>query len=51
VVGGLVERARIELDAGRPAESYWWATVAMSALGMTEEAVAAAVVPAEGPRQ
>jgi hypothetical protein len=51
VVGRLVERARTELDAGRAAESYWWATVAMSALGMTEEAVAAAVVPAEGPRQ
>lgn len=42
VVAALIERARRELDAGRPAEAFWWAGVALPALGMTEEAIAAA---------
>jgi hypothetical protein len=37
----LVKRARRELDAGRPNEAYWWAGVALNALGIAEEAVAA----------
>jgi hypothetical protein len=42
-VQALVEKARRELDAGRPAEARWWANVAMNALGMSDDAVAAAV--------
>ena len=30
----LVDRARRELDTGRPAEAMWWTSVAMDALGM-----------------
>jgi hypothetical protein len=41
-VATLIERARRELDAGRPAEAFWWAAVALPAMGMTEEAIAAA---------
>lgn len=40
VVAGLIERARRELDAGRSAEAHWWASVALGAMGMTDEAVA-----------
>jgi hypothetical protein len=50
VVFTLVERARRELDAGRTAEAYWWASVALRALGMTEESIVAAKTPAEGTR-
>ena len=42
VVAALIKRARRELDAGRPAEAFWWAGVALPAMGMTEEAIAAA---------
>lgn len=38
----LIDKAARELDAGRPAEAYWWATAALSSLGMTDEAIAAA---------
>lgn len=50
VVAALIERARRELDAGRPAEAFWWAGVALPALGMTEEAIAAAATPKEEER-
>lgn len=50
VVAALVERARRELDAGRPAEAYWWAAVALPAMGMTEEAIAAAASNEEARR-
>ena len=43
----LIDKARRELDAGRTADAYWWAAVALNALGMTDEAVAAATRPAE----
>ncbi len=36
----LVDKARRELAAGRGAEAYWWASVALNALGMTDEAIA-----------
>jgi hypothetical protein len=49
-VAALVERARRELDAGRPAEAFWWAGVALPAMGMTEEALAAVAQPKEGTR-
>ena len=49
-VAALVERARRELDAGRPGEAFWWAGVALPALGMTEEALAAVTQPKEGTR-
>ncbi|MFH1267482.1 MAG: hypothetical protein ABIK89_17300 [Planctomycetota bacterium] len=39
-VTGLVERARRELAADRPAEAQWWASTALAAMGMTVEAVA-----------
>jgi hypothetical protein len=42
VVAALIERARRELDAGRPAEAFWWAGVTLPAMGMTEEAISAA---------
>jgi len=38
----LIEKARRQLDAGRTDEAYWWASVALNALGMTDEAIAAA---------
>ena len=41
-VTGLVEKARRELKAERPAEAHWWASVALSAMGMTAEAIAQA---------
>lgn len=50
VVAALVERARRELDAGRPGEAYWWAAVALPALGMTEEAIAATATSKEEER-
>ncbi|MCX6907544.1 MAG: hypothetical protein NTY01_05820 [Verrucomicrobia bacterium] len=50
VVAALIERARRELDAGRPAEAFWWAGVALPAMDMTEEAIAAAATPAEETR-
>ncbi len=46
----LVGRARRELDAGRVAEAWWWASVALRALDMTEDAVAGAG-SAEGARR
>lgn len=47
----LVEKARRELDAGRPAEALWWASAALAAMGMTEDAIAQATEtsPAETP--
>jgi hypothetical protein len=50
VVSALIERARRELDGGQPAEALWWAGVALPAMGMTEEAIAAAAKPAEEER-
>lgn len=41
----LLQKARRELEAGRPAEAYWWASVALNALGMSDEAIAAATEP------
>jgi len=41
-IASLVERARRELDAGRPGDACFWAGVALNALGMADEAVAAA---------
>ena len=38
----LVEKARRELDAGRTDEAHWWASVALNALGMTDQAIDAA---------
>ncbi|KKK80532.1 hypothetical protein LCGC14_2822560, partial [marine sediment metagenome] len=35
----LVRKARRELNAHNPAEAYWWASVALSALGMTDDAI------------
>ncbi len=35
----LVKKARRELDAGRPADAYWWASVSLSALGLTDDAI------------
>jgi hypothetical protein len=41
----LVDRARREATSGQPEEAYWWATVALAALGMSEEEIAAVGVP------
>ncbi len=38
----LIDRAEGHLDAGRPDEAYWWATVALNSLGMADDAVDAA---------
>jgi len=46
----LIERARRELDGGQAAEALWWAGVALPAMGMTEEAIAAAANPEEEER-
>jgi hypothetical protein len=40
VVSGLVKKARRELEAGRPAEAHWWASLALEAMGMTGPAIA-----------
>jgi len=40
VVSGLVQKARRELEAGRPAEAHWWASVALGAMGMADQPVA-----------
>ena len=37
----LIQKARHELEAGRPDEAAWWASVAMDALGMTGDTLAA----------
>ena len=37
----LVERVRREAKSGRLEEAYGWATVALAALGMSEEEIAA----------
>ena len=46
----LIERARRELDGGQAAEALWWAGVALPAMGMTEEAIAASAKPEEEQR-
>lgn len=46
-VTALIEKSRRELDANRPTEAYWWASVALSALGMTDSAIATATETAE----
>jgi hypothetical protein len=38
----VIKRARRELEGGSPGAASWWATVALNALGMTDEAVRAA---------
>jgi hypothetical protein len=38
----VIKRARRELDGGSPGAASWWATVALNALGMTDEAIRAA---------
>lgn len=38
-LAALVKKARRELDADRPAEAYWWASVSLSALGLNENAI------------
>lgn len=42
----LLDKARLELAAGRAAEAYWWASVALNALGMTDESIDLATVDA-----
>jgi hypothetical protein len=37
----LIQKARQELDAGRVDEAGWWASVAMAALGLTHDTLAA----------
>lgn len=39
VVSGLVQKARREVEADRPAEAHWWASLALEAMGMTGPAV------------
>ena len=46
IVAGLVERARRELERGRSAEAHWWASLALQAMGMTDES---APQPADAP--
>jgi hypothetical protein len=46
-VTSLVKKARRELDAGRSGEAYWWASVALNALGMSDEAIAASAETAD----
>jgi len=41
----LIRRARSKLDAGRADEAAWWAAVALNALGMTDQDIAAALAP------
>jgi hypothetical protein len=45
----MIAEARRQRDAGRPAESRWWATVALEALGISGEAAAAGSAAAEPP--
>jgi len=35
-VAWLVDKARREFDAGRPAQAHWWASVALNALGLSD---------------
>ena len=46
-VKALILRARREFDAGRAAEAYWWSSVALNALGMTDDAIANSTLPQE----
>ncbi|MHC4402978.1 MAG: hypothetical protein ACYTG0_25230 [Planctomycetota bacterium] len=50
-VESLVQKARRELEAGRSGEAYWWASVALNALGTSDDAVAAAAGAAEDEEQ
>ena len=44
----LRNKARIALDAGRNGEAYWWATVSLNTLGMTDAAIAAETAQDDG---
>ncbi len=44
-IATMCNRARRELIAGRVCEAHWWASVALNALGMTDEAIAAETMP------
>jgi len=46
-VKAVILRARREFDAGRAAEAYWWSSVALNALGMTDSAIANSTLPQE----
>ncbi len=50
-VAELVKRARREFEAHRFAEARWWASVALNALGMTDDTLADDTAPADTPQE